>query len=51
MLVKDLQLFDQCFLKNFRMHAKSFDELTSWVAPFIQKSSFRRTTETVQERR
>ena len=33
------------------MHAKSFDELISWVAPFIQKLSFRRTADTVQDRR
>ena len=50
--MKDLQLLDQkCFLTNFRMHAKSFEELLSWVAPFIQKSSLRRSTEAVQERR
>ena len=39
------------FLKNFRMDTGSFEELLSWVAPFIQKSSLTRSTETVQERR
>ena len=33
------------------MDVKSFEELLSWVAPFIQKSSLRRSTESVQERR
>ena len=50
-LVKDLQLFDQnYFFKNFRMDTKSFQKLLSWVVPFIQKSSLRRSTATVQER-
>ena len=50
-LVKDLQLFDQeYFLKNFRMDTKSFEELLSWVALFNQKSSLRKSTETVPER-
>ena len=33
------------------MDTKSFEELLSWVAPVIQKSLLRRSTETVQERR
>ena len=33
------------------MDTGSFEELLSWVAPFIQKSSLTRSTETVQERR
>ena len=37
-------------LKNFGMDAKSFEESLSWVAPFIQKSSLRRSAPTVQER-
>ena len=50
-LVKDLQLFDrEYFFKNFRMGTKSFEELLSWVGPFVQKSSLRRSTATVQER-
>ena len=32
------------------MDTKSFEELLSWVAPFIQKSSLRRLTATLQER-
>ena len=32
------------------MDTKSFEELLSWVAPFIQKSSLRRSTATVKER-
>ena len=33
------------------MDVKSFKELLSWVASFIQKLSLRRSTESVQERR
>ena len=33
------------------MDTKSFEELLSWVPPFIQKSSLRRWKESVQERR
>ena len=50
-LVKDLQLLDQeYFLKNFRMDTKSFEELLSWVVPFIQKLSLRRSTATIHKR-
>ena len=31
------------------MDTKSFEELLSWVAPLIQKSSLRRSTENVQD--
>ena len=33
------------------MDKKSFEELLSGVAPFIEKSLLRRSAETVQERR
>ena len=33
------------------MDTKSFEELLSWVPPFIQKSSLRGWTESVLERR
>ena len=49
-LARDSQLIDkEYFLKNFRMATKSFEELLSWVAPFIRKSCLRRSTATVQE--
>ena len=39
-LVKDLKLFDhEYFFKAFRMNPTTFEELLSWIAPFIQKSS------------
>ena len=38
-LVKDLMLFDHLyFFKSFRMSAVRFEQLLSWVAPFITKS-------------
>ena len=50
-LVKDLQLFDrEYFLKNFRIDTRTFEDLLSWVAPIIQKSSLRRSTATPAER-
>ena len=46
-LVKDLQLFDrEYFFKNFRMDTRTFEDLLSWIAPIIQKSSLRRSTAT-----
>ena len=33
------------------MDKKSFEELLSWVAPFIEKLLLRRSAETVPERR
>ena len=39
-LVKHLQLFDrEYFFKNFRMYTRTFEDLFSWMAPIIQKSS------------
>ena len=39
-LVKDLMLFDHLyFFKSFRMSPVRFEQLLSWVAPFITKSS------------
>jgi len=39
-LVKDLKLFDhEYFFKAFKMNPTTFEELLSWIAPFIQKSS------------
>ena len=39
-LIKDLMLFDhEYFFKAFRMSTHKFEELLSWVAPFILKSS------------
>ena len=50
-LVKDLQLFGrEYFLKNFRMDARRFEDLLSWLAPIIQRSSLRRSTTTPAER-
>ena len=50
-LVKDLQLFDrEYFFKNFRMDTRTFEDLLSWIAPIIQKSSLRRSTATPAER-
>ena len=50
-LVKDLQLFDrEYFFKNFRIDTRTFEDLLSWVAPIIQKSSLRRSTATPAER-
>ena len=41
-LVKDLQLFGrEYFFKNFRMDTRTFEDLLSWIAPIIQKSSLR----------
>ena len=49
-LVKDLQLFDrEYFFKNFRMDTRTFEDLLSWIAPIIQKSSLRRSTATPAE--
>ena len=43
LLVKDLRLFDhEFFFKNFRMLPEKFEQLLSYVAPMITKSSFRR---------
>ena len=50
-LVKDLQLFDrEYFFKNFRMDTRTFEDLLSWIAPIIQKSSLRISTATPAER-
>ena len=39
-LVKDLKLFDrEYFFKAFKMNPNPFEEILSWIAPFIQKSS------------
>ena len=39
-LVRDLMLFDhECFFKAFRMSPTRFEELLSWIAPSISKSS------------
>lgn len=39
-LIKDLMLFDhEYFFKAFRMSPTRFEELLSWIAPFISKSS------------
>ena len=39
MLVKDLRLFDnEYFEKSFRIQPTKFEELLSWIAPFIAKS-------------
>ena len=41
MLAKDLQLFDrEYFFNNFKIDAKTFEDLLSWIAPIIQKSFF-----------
>ena len=38
-LVKDLRLFDnEYFEKSFRIQPTKFEELLSWIAPFIAKS-------------
>ena len=50
-LVKDLQLFDrEYFFKNFGMDTRTFEDLLSWIAPILQKSSLRRSTATPVER-
>ena len=50
-LVKDLQPFDrEYFFKNFRMYTRTFEDLLSWIAPIIQKSSLRRSAATHAER-
>ena len=39
-LVKDLMLFDHVyFFKALKMNPTTFEELLSWIGPFIQKSS------------
>ena len=39
-LVKDLMLFDhEYFFKAFKINPTTFEELLSWISPFIQKSS------------
>ena len=41
MLAKDLQFFDrEYFFNNFKIDAKTFEDLLSWIAPIIQKSFF-----------
>ena len=41
-LIQDLKLFDSgYFFKHFRMSPTKFEELLSWVAPRIEKSSVR----------
>ena len=48
MLVKENTVFDrEYFFKNFRVDTKAFEDLLSWVAPIILKSSLRRSTATV----
>lgn len=50
-LVKDLMLFDHhYFFRMFRMKPTRFEELLSWVAPFIFKSSRTRDVATPSER-
>ena len=50
-LVKDLMLFDHFyFFRMFRMNPSRFEELLSWVAPFIVKSSRSRDVATPSER-
>mgnify|MGYP001795563327 CR=1 FL=1 len=50
-LVHDLRLFDdEYFFKNFQMSLIQFEELLSWVAPYIVKSSKRRPTTSPAER-
>ena len=42
-LIQDLKLFDsEYFFKQFRMTPTKLEELLSWVAPKIEKSSVRR---------
>ena len=46
-----LRLFDkEYFFKNFRMSTIEFEELLSWVAPLIVKSSKSRPTASPAER-
>ena len=41
MLAKYLQLFDrEYFFNNFKIDAKTFEDLLSWIAPVIPKSFF-----------
>ena len=50
-LVHDLRLFDnEYFFRNFRMSPIQFEELLSWVALYIVKSSKRRPTTSPAER-
>ena len=50
-LVKDLMLFDHAyFFKSFRMTPTRFEQLLSWVAPHIHKSSKIRDVATPSER-
>ena len=50
-LVLDLLLFDSVyFFKNFRMCPEGFENLLSWIAPSIVKSSKRRPTTSPAER-
>ena len=51
MLVKDLMLFDDLyFFKAFKMSTTRFEELLSWVAPFVLKSTNIRDTTGPSER-
>lgn len=50
-LVKDLRLFDsEYFFRNFRMTNVRFEQLLSWIAPYIFKSSDRRPSTSPAER-
>ena len=50
-LVGDLRLFDsEYFFRNFRMSNVRFEQLLSWVAPYIAKSSSRRPCTSPSER-
>ena len=51
MLIKDLMLFDHYyFFKSFRMNPTRFEQLLSWVAPHIVKSSRIRDVTSPSER-
>lgn len=51
LLIKELQLYDhEYFFKQFRMLPSKFEELLSFVAPFIAKSSLRRDAVSLEER-
>ena len=50
-LIRDMRLFDsEFFFRCFRMSPTTFEELLSWIAPFIIKSSVRRATASPAER-
>ena len=50
-LVRDLRLFDEeFFYRNFRMSTTNFEQILSWVAPYISKSSSRRPSTSPAER-